>query len=400
MANKAKQAAAHNYDVVIVGAGLVGLAAAVTLHAEGKRVALVDAKDSQLTTLNANWDSRIYALTPATEAWLRELDVWPLVDPKRVNRVEAMALWYQGHQAASDPLILSAEDARIQQLAYIIENQNLMHALWQKITSIDVSILTGSACDELSYCEDEIMVTLAGGEQVSASLLIAADGAHSFVRQQVGVPTKNKAFKQKALVTSYLAEKAHGNIARQWFAPHNTLALLPLPEQKLSMVWSVSTEIADELLNLTSAQLAERVEVQTQSALGRLNPVTNTLAFELKQITADAMIASRVVLIGDAAHQVHPMAGQGANLGFRDVMVLQAIIAASHHLQDIGEESFLRQFDRSRKADVLSMNTLTSGLDSLFAQDRQVVQRTTKWGMQQLNKHSILKSILIKQAVS
>ncbi len=399
MASKAKQAAAGNYDVAIIGAGLVGLAAAIALHAEGKRVALVDASNRR-TILNAAWDTRIYALTPATEAWLRELAVWPLVDTERVNSVEAMALWRDGQPAASAPLMLQAEDAHIKQLACIIENQNLMHALWQKIAAIDVSVLSGAACEDLSYSENAIIVTLAGGEQVSASLVLAADGAHSFVRQQAGVSTKNKSFKQKALVANYLAEKAHGNIARQWFASHNTLALLPLPKQQVSMVWSVSTEMADALLNLTAAQLAERVQEQSQSMLGQLTPVSNTPSFELKQITADTMIADRVVLIGDAAHQVHPMAGQGANLGFRDVMALQAIMASSHRFQDIGETTFLRRFERNRKADVLSMNTLTSGLDYLFAQDQQLIKHTTSWGMQQLNKHSILKNILIKEAVS
>ncbi len=393
MANKHQL---DTYDVVVVGAGLVGLAAVIALHAEGKRVALIDAKSSRVKNLRNEWDTRIYALTPATEAWLKTLGVWPLVHAARVNDVEAMALW---HQASSDALTLNAEDARIDKLACIIENQNLMQALWQKIDTLDVAIMVGSSCQDIIEADDAIEISLESGKQISAALLIAADGAHSFVRQRLGVSTKVKPFHQKAIVANYQAEKGHSNIARQWFAPHSTLALLPLPDDHVSMVWSLSTDLADELLTLTGEQLSQRVQVQSKEVLGHLRPVSEAPYFVLKQVTVSEMVMERVAFIGDAAHQVHPMAGQGANLGFRDVMALQAIIAASHHLQDIGEKSFLRQFERTRKADMVSMNVLTTGLDDLFAHDSRQVQQLTDWGMQQLNKHSSIKSILIKQAV-
>jgi len=393
MANKHQL---DTYDVVVVGAGLVGLAAVIALHAEGKRVALIDAKSSRVKNLRNEWDTRIYALTPATEAWLKTLGVWPLVHAARVNDVEAMALW---HQASSDALTLNAEDARIDKLACIIENQNVMQALWQKIDTLDVAIMVGSSCQDIIEADDAIEISLESGKQISAALLIAADGAHSFVRQRLGISTKVKPFHQKAIVANYLAEKGHSNIARQWFAPHSTLALLPLPDNHVSMVWSLSTDLADELLNLTDDQLSQRVEVQSKKVLGNLSPVSEAPYFVLKQVTVSEMVIERVAFIGDAAHQVHPMAGQGANLGFRDVMALQAIITASHHLQDIGEKSFLRQFERARKADVVSMNALTTGLDDLFAQGNRQVQQLTDWGMQQLNKHNSIKSILIKQAV-
>ncbi len=385
------------YDVVVVGAGLVGLDAVIALQAEGKRVALVDAKNSREVQLSDGWDARVYALTPSTEDWLRTLGVWPLVNAARVNDVDAMALW---HPRATDALMLNSEDANINKLAYIIENQNLMQALWQKIDTLnDVAIFVGHPCKDITCADDSIRVELENGKLVSAALLVAADGANSFVRKWVGVSTKEKAFGQKAIVANYLAEKGHSNIARQWFAPHNTLALLPLPERHVSMVWSLPTDMADELLSLTAGQLAQRVFMQSQGVLGTLQPVSHAASFVLQQVTADTMIANRVAFIGDAAHQVHPMAGQGANLGFRDVMALQAIIADSHHLHDIGEKSFLRQFERVRKADVLSMNTLTSGLDHVFSYEKLPVQKLMDWGMEQLSKHSSIKNILIKQAV-
>lgn len=397
MANKAGNQRVHEVDVVVVGAGLIGLAAVIALHAEGKRVALIDARDSKVKRQASTWDTRVYAITPATRCWLQGLGVWPLVDHVRVNDVEAMSLW---NEVATDALDLKAEDANLPNLACIVEDNNLMQALWQKVETLDALVLMGSELHGMTHSADAVELRLAGGSKVSATLLIAADGAHSFVRQTLGVTTKDKAFEQTALVANYLAEKGHSNIARQWFAPHSTLALLPLPKQHVSMVWSVPTALSEELLGLSEQALAIRVEAISNEVLGGLKPISATLSFPLRQSTANALIADRVVFVGDAAHQVHPMAGQGANLGFRDIMALQAIIAGSHTLQDIGEKGFLRQYERSRKADILSMNTLISGLDYLFAKDSTVMKSMVEWGMGEVNKHPIIKNILIKQAVA
>lgn len=388
-------------DVVVVGAGLVGLAAAIALADQGKRVVLVDAKQMDARQDNfkqtKTWDSRIYALTPATEDWLQSLGVWPLVKQARVNDVETIALW---SPESETPLNLLAEDANLAKLACIVENKNLMQALWQKIHALDVPVMMNHTCHSLECNEDAITLNLENGSKIAATLLVAADGANSFVRQRLAIATNGKSFDQKALVANYLVENDHGNVARQWFSPHSTLALLPLPDKHVSMVWSASNELIDELSRLTEQQLAEQVQAQTNNELGILNPVGEALSFELKQITASRLIAERVVLVGDAAHQVHPMAGQGANLGFRDIIALQALIASSHHLQDIGDVNFLRKYERIRKADILSMNTLTSGLDDWFSRESLAVKKMTVWGLAQLNKYPNIKNILIKQAVA
>jgi 2-octaprenylphenol hydroxylase len=202
------------------------------------------------------------------------------------------------------------------------------------------------------------------------------------------------------LVANYIVEKAHGNVARQWFAPHETLALLPLPQQQVSMVWALETERAKQLLSLSEESLAEQVEVQARGQLGQLKAASKTYSFPLRQITASKLITERVVLMGDAAHQVHPMAGQGANLGFRDVMSLAKLMTSSHALQDIGDATFLRRYERDRKADVVSMNALTSGLDYLFSSNNQLMKRLATSSMEQLEKRPSIKNILIKQAVA
>ncbi len=386
-------------DVAVVGAGLVGLAAVIALAQQGKRVVLVDAQQKavkQNVKQTKDYDARIYAVTPSTEAFLKRLGVWALVDLSRVNDVEAMALW----SAEEQSLRLIADDANLSKLASIAENDNLMQALWQKVETLDVSVVMGAPCRNIHYDNDVVVLDLENGDQICASLLVAADGAHSFVRQQLAITTKTKAFNQTALVANYRVEKAHGNVARQWFAAHETLAFLPLPQQQVSIVWALETELAQPLLSLTDEALAERVQKRSNDVLGELKVASQTFSFALKQVTANQLIADRVVLIGDAAHQVHPMAGQGANLGFRDVIGLESLIASAHTMQDIGEFSFLRRYERARKADVLSMNTLTSGLDALFAFESPTIQKIANFGMQQLDKYPMMKNILIQQAIA
>lgn len=380
-------------DIVVVGAGLVGLAAAVACAKLGKQVILIDAKKTVIKKQQA-WDERIYALTANTEAWLQALGVWAEVDASRVNAINAMRLWdVQGSELA-----LHDADANLAKLGVIIENQNLMHALWTQINALGVKVYTGTQCVGIENTQEVIELSLADGSCINAKLILAADGVDSWVRSQANIAVKYKDFNQTAIVANFVVEKPHQNTAQQWFMPHETLALLPLPNQHVSMVWALSTEQATELLTISIEELAEKVESRSQHQLGSLRMVGKVLSFDLKQQTATQLITERVVLIGDAAHQVHPMAGQGMNLGLRDVRQLQEMLTNTHAMQDIGEWAFLRKYARARQADIATMNTLTSGLDALFAYDSAVMKKITDWGFRQLNRQLFLKKILIQQA--
>ncbi len=385
-----------NTDIIVVGAGLVGLAAAIAFAKQGKKVVLVDAKKPVIEK-QQTWDERVYALTPESEKWLKALDVWSGVDLSRVNVIHAMHLW---DETCAGPLALGDNDANLPQLGLIIENQNLMFALWQQTQALGVTVITDAKCKFLDDVQQDITLTLENEVKVSAKLLVAADGVNSWVRQQVNIVVEKKDFQQTAIVANFLAEKNHGSIARQWFAPHETLALLPLPNQYVSMVWSVSTERANELLKLPSDKLAKKVELRSKHELGALQSIGSILPFALNQQTATHLIAERVALVGDAAHQIHPMAGQGVNLGFRDVIALEEVLAGTHAMQDIGEKVFLRKYERSRKADIAAMKVLTTGLDSLFASDSGMIKKVTSWSLRQLNRQATIKKLLIQQAAA
>lgn len=386
----------HAVDVCIVGAGLVGLATAIALAQQGRRVCVVDAKDTTETLLT-RWDTRIFALTPATQRWLHAIGVWQRLDMRRVSPVSAMALWATQSQSA---LQLAAEDANIAQLAYIVENQNLNNALLQQIATLDIGLFNHAACETVCASASSIELRLETGTTITADLLIAADGVNSFVRQACHIATKTKAFNQTALVANFSTSHPHGHIARQWFAPHETLALLPLTENKVSMVWCLPDALANQHRALDASALAKAVTLRSQQAVGELLPLGDIVAYALNQTTATQLIAPRVVLIGDAAHQIHPMAGQGLNLGFRDAIALTRLLSDAHPLQDIGENAFLRQYERSRKADIMRMNGLTTSLNAWFSSEKTFLHKLTRWSTQHLNNQAVLKKFLIEQAVA
>jgi ubiquinone biosynthesis UbiH/UbiF/VisC/COQ6 family hydroxylase len=383
-------------DIIIVGNGLVGLSAAIAFANLDKKIVLVGTSKSEIKSTQF-WDERIYALTPATENWLKVLGVWPNLDSSRICPINAMQLWSKGLES---PLLLANSDANLNDIGVTAENRNLLHALEVRLGDFSEVAIKYAECRNIEINEQYVNLTLDDGSKVTAKLLVAADGANSFVRNALYITTKIKKFDQTAIVANFMAEKSHSNIARQWFLPHETLALLPLPERHVSMVWSLSDERAEQLLNLNREELAKSVQKYTQNIFGKLDLVSKVLPFPLEQVTSTQLIAKRVALVGDAAHRVHPMAGQGVNLGFRDVIAVQKLLSNSHALQDIGEFTFLREYERARKADIMSMNGLTSGLDWLFASDQAILKRLTNLGMLQLQKNAFVRKVLIKQAVA
>ncbi len=388
----AKKISTIEADVAIVGAGLVGLTAAIALAQLGKRVVLLDAKTPD-KAMPKDWDSRIYALTEKTIAWLKNLGIWAHLDASRINPISEMQLW----SPTLEPLQLGADDAYLLEMGCIIESQHLMVACWQVLTDLDVTVITEANIQSIENSLAHVSIKLPK-QTIQASLLIGADGAQSWVRQQANIVVDVKDFAQTAIVSNYTTAQPHNDIARQWFGAHETLALLPMPQQQVSIVWALPHAEAEALFDLPPAELAQRVAERGQCSLGELTPAAPVLAFPLKQQTAQSLVGDKMVLMGDAAHQVHPMAGQGVNLGFKDVIQFCEMVKALSPYQSLGDAQFLQRYARQRAWDIKRMHILTGGLDSLFAQPQAAIQHLALLGMRGIQNSGMLKRCLVQAA--
>lgn len=393
-------------QVGIVGAGLVGMAAAVAMHHAGYKVALVDAKQPEpparayINTHKDAWDQKIYAISPKNVQWLSKLGIWQHIDPLRIGRVQAMQIW---GDAGGSPLVLDADDAYQDHLAYIVEGASLNEALMRQIQACNISTLFGSPGVKLLTEAGKTLLHL-NDMALECDLLIAADGSNSWVRRQMNVALNKKNYDHIAIVANFDTEKPHGNIARQWFAHdeegNNTiLAWLPLPGNRISIVWSVATEYAHTLMTLEDDVFTQQVSQAGGHLLGQLTQITARASFPLALQTSETLTLDGVVFIGDAAHQIHPLSGQGMNLGFRDVIDLLAILQDKNSYQSINDPGLLKRYSRVRKADIFDMRLLTDGLFQLFKSDRLAIKSLRNLGLS-ITDHSTIKKRLVEKAIS
>ena len=392
-----------NADIAIVGAGLVGLAAAVAMRQAGFSVMLVDSKSPAKLAIDNHvddWDHRVYAVSPKNIAWLASLGVWQRINANRICEIQGMKLFAEDMQS---PLNLLASDANADSLGVIVEARVLMQALIEQVEMLEIPSLFGHPSHDLIADENKTILST-GDKIIKCLLLLAADGSHSWVRQQLNIALQQKSYNQTAVVANFAIEKPHANIARQWFAQdadgHNSiLAWLPLPDNHISIVWSVSNQYADTLQNLNEAEFTQTVLEMGSYELGQLKLVTPIATFPLTLQKAHTLVQNSIVLVGDAAHQIHPMAGQGVNLGFRDVIDLIEIIKEKNQYQAINDGGLLKHYVRVRKADAMNMFLLTDGLFQLFESKNKVVKNVRHWGLV-ATRNSTIKKMLVANAVA
>lgn len=234
---------------------------------------------------------------------------------------------------------------------------------------------------------------------VDAKLVVGADGASSFVRGEAGLECERRPYGQLGVVANFQCRHSHRQTAFQWFRSDGVLAWLPLPGSRMSMVWSTSEEHGRELLSLPQEQLCRRVADAGAGVLGELELLTPPAAFPIALLEVPSMTAPRIALIGDAAHVVHPLAGQGVNLGMADAAQLSQILAAKPVHADVGDTTLLRQFERARSEDIMAMRWATDGLAKLFRSPDAAVTRLRNWGLNSVNRMPVIKTLLARHAL-
>lgn len=387
---------ADNSDVIIVGAGLVGASLALALGQAGLSVTLVESAPALPPT--EDWDSRVYAISPASSAFLDSLGVWGGLDHTRIQQIARMEIF--GDRSGSR-LEFSAYDAGIAALAYIVESGRLAHALWVAVGDLEnLRCLAPAVCESLTINEHGVTLALAGGPALSAQLIVGADGARSWVRRKAGLTARAASYGQLGVVANFATTRPHHGAAFQWFRADGVLAYLPLPGDRMSMVWSTPEANGKVLAALPPEALCAEVASAGKGTLGDLRLITAPQAFPLQRLTAERMIASHVALVGDAAHVVHPLAGQGVNLGFGDARVLATALATREPFRGCGDRTVLRRYERGRAEAILAMRTATDGLAALFGLQSTFAAELRNLGLNLTNRTAVLKNLLIRQATA
>ena len=385
------------FDVIIVGGGLVGCSLALSLSAAGLKIALVESQAASGVAQTADWDSRIYALGPGSVDYLTQCGAWQAVDAARTMPVEDMRI--VGDDARSG-LDFSAYEAGLRELAVIVENRQVQAALWRTLQACpEVVVYAPAACADLQLNNDAAVLTLGDGRSLRARLVVGADGGNSWIRHAAGMTAAAQPYGQTAVVANFETDLPHGAIARQWFRRDGILALLPLPGQRVSMVWSTGEEHADALMHLPPPELAAQVAAASVRQLGELRVITAVAAFPLRLQRVPALIKPRLALVGDAAHNMHPLAGQGVNLGFRDARELTAVLATRGAQQDCGDYYLLRRYERARREDIAAMQLATDTLQRLFNNEVPLLGAVRNFGLRLANRGGALKNLLVQHAV-
>lgn len=389
-------------NICVVGNGAIGKAAALGFAQAGMSVSLLTPPDnaSQAASPSEAWDVRVYALNHVARELLSSLKVWSAMDAERIAPVDAMLVNGDGERAGE--LGFDAYGARTDALAWIVEDRNLNAALDAALRfAPNLRIVSGRA-KELKMDSECASIKLDNGEVLEASLVVGADGAQSWVRGQCDIDVSYRSYGQRAIVTNFECEKPHHGAACQWFtSAEGIVALLPLPGQRVSLVWSAPEALAQTLLHESASQLAERVTVLSGHRFGKLLPLQpeSVRAFPLTLLRPHSIVAPHVALVGDAAHVIHPLAGHGMNLGFADVAALVKTVAEREPHRDFGDERVLGRYARARKEDILLMQIATDGLERLFSTGFEPLRVVRNMGLNFVNKLPVIKRALISHAM-
>ncbi|MEH6584470.1 MAG: UbiH/UbiF/VisC/COQ6 family ubiquinone biosynthesis hydroxylase [Halioglobus sp.] len=399
---------AEHYDIAIVGAGIAGSALAASLSGNGLSIALIEAQNLPIRGFVpeptvSGFDVRVSALTPNSQALLERIGAWSSIESQRLCPYSHMSVWDAEGTAV---LEFDCAEVEVPALGHIVENRVIVSALLDRIGQCDdITMFNPSRLSECSRLTSGVVqLTLEEGKVFNTDLLVAADGALSKVRSMLEFSTREWDYGHRALVATVQLEQPHQATAWQRFLPSGPLAFLPLPEidgnHYCSIVWSLDEALVDDLLALDEAEFCAQLTTAIESRLGKVMACSSRAAFPLRQRHAVEYVQPGAALVGDAAHTIHPLAGQGINLGLQDVLALAEEVLATAALGgNPGQLDTLKRYQRRRKGENLAMMAAMDGFKRLFAQRSLPVRWLRNAGMRGVGRFAPLKQQLMRHAM-
>ncbi|EOS95932.1 FAD-dependent 2-octaprenylphenol hydroxylase [Erwinia tracheiphila] len=389
----------QTYDVIVAGGGMVGLAVACGLQGSGMKVAVLEREMPLSLGHNDAPALRVSAINTASERLLQHLGVWDRILAGRSSAYHRMEVWDRdsfGH------ITFDTGQQGLSHLGHIIENSVIKQALWDKACEHNhITLIVPAQLQQIAFGENEAFVTLSDGNMLSARLLVAADGADSWLRNKADIPLMFHDYEHHALVATIRTQQPHGAVARQVFHGEGILAFLPLSDPSLcSIVWSLPPQEASRLQSMPEEVFNQQLSVTFDMRLGLCSLESERKTFPLMARFARNFAAHRLALVGDAAHTIHPLAGQGVNLGFMDAAALVSELKRLYQQgKDIGQHLYLRRYERSRKHSAAMMLGSMQGFRELFSGNHPAKKLLRGAGLSLADKLPGLKPRLLKQAM-
>jgi len=395
----------RRFDIVIVGGGITGLTLAAKLGKgpshDALRITVLDSAARPLFSADDDVALRVSAIANGSADLLDSVGAWKHVTESRLSPYERMRVWDQTDTPDSaSTLRFDAAEFAVPQLGFIVENVLLQYALLRQLDAMNVELRFASPIRSLRRAGQEYTVELEDGVRRVADLVVGADGSRSFVRAAVGIETRKWPYDQTAFVTHLRPERAHQSTAWQRFLRDGPLGILPLSDGKVSVVWSTRPDLAKRAMDASDVELGSMLTDASDHVLGTLSVAGPRGAFPLGAQHAERYVLPGVALIGDAAHAIHPLAGQGANLGLQDALALSDVIetALDQGLHP-GDHPVLRRYERARKGANATMLHFMTGLNRLFATDSRVVGELRTTGMRIFNRSGPIRERAVKVAL-